>query len=28
VVQTRGDAHVQQMLETLRAEGYRVERIG
>jgi threonine dehydratase len=28
VVQTRGDAHVQQMLHTLRAEGYRVERIG
>jgi threonine dehydratase len=28
VVQTRGDAHVQQMLQTLRAEGYRVDRIG
>jgi threonine dehydratase len=28
VVQTRGDAHVQQMLDTLRAEGCRVERVG
>jgi len=28
VVQTRGDAHVQQMLHTLHAEGYRVERVG
>jgi threonine dehydratase len=27
VVQTRGDAHVEQMLQQLRAEGYRVERI-
>jgi threonine dehydratase len=28
VVQTRGDAHVQQMLESMRADGYRVERVG
>ena len=27
VVQTRGDAHVAQMLDALRAQGYRVERI-
>jgi threonine dehydratase len=28
VVQTRGDAHVEQMLESMRADGYRVERVG
>ena len=28
VVQTRGDAHVAQMLQALRGEGYGVERIG
>ena len=28
VVQTRGDAHVEQMLQALRAQGYRVERVG
>jgi threonine dehydratase len=28
VVQTRGDAHVQQMLASMRADGYRVERVG
>ena len=27
VVQTRGAAHVEQILESLRAQGYRVERI-
>lgn len=27
VVQTRGDAHVQQLLDSMRADGYRVERV-
>jgi threonine dehydratase len=28
VVQTRGVAHIAQILETMRAQGYRAERIG
>ena len=28
VVQTRGAAHVEEILESMRAQGYRVERVG
>jgi threonine dehydratase len=28
VVQTRGAAHVEEILESMRVQGYRVERVG